>query len=154
MGVVISAPLAEALKKAAGGRDIEEFLAELISARLDPPERVNLYLKLHEKYLREAEELYAMGDLQQAGEKYWGAVTALLSAVAERRGLRHFSHRDYAEVVEILHEESGDGDIPRLFASAERLHANFYHGFLREASFRIHRSDVLTLVEKLKKFLK
>ncbi|MGB9704439.1 MAG: PaREP1 family protein [Pyrobaculum sp.] len=154
MALVISPPIAEILRRAAGGRDLEEFLVELLAARLDPPERVEVYLKLHEKYLREAEELYQRGDLLQAGEKYWGAVTALLSAIAERRGLRHFSRRDYAEVVEILHVESGDGDIPRLFASAERLRANFYHGFLRGASFRIHRSDVLTLVEKLKKFLK
>lgn len=41
-----------------------------------------------EKYLLDAEELYAKGDLVQAGEKYWGAVTALLSAIAERRGCR------------------------------------------------------------------
>lgn len=46
------------------------------------------YLKLAEKYLLDAEELYAKGDLVQAGEKYWGAVTALLSAIAERRGCR------------------------------------------------------------------
>jgi hypothetical protein len=45
------------------------------------------WMRLHERYLREAEELYASGDLAQAGEKYWGAVTALINAIAERRGL-------------------------------------------------------------------
>ncbi|MEM0463036.1 hypothetical protein [Pyrobaculum sp.] len=43
----------------------------------------------------------------------------------------------------------GDAELPRLFASAERLHSNFYHGFLK-SSFEIHRRDALKLVEKLK----
>jgi len=38
---------------------------------LDPEARVEAYLKLAEKYLLDAEELYAKGDLVQAGEKYW-----------------------------------------------------------------------------------
>jgi len=32
------------LRKAAGGKDAEEFLAELTAERLDPPERVELYV--------------------------------------------------------------------------------------------------------------
>jgi len=56
--------------------------------KLDPQERAGVYLRLAEKYLAEAEELYARGDLVQAGEKYWGAVVALLSAVQRRGGCR------------------------------------------------------------------
>jgi len=29
--------------------------------------RIEVYMKLHEKYLKDAEELYAKGDLAQAG---------------------------------------------------------------------------------------
>ncbi|MGC9052136.1 MAG: PaREP1 family protein, partial [Pyrobaculum sp.] len=47
MAVVISQPVADLLRKAAGGRDLEEFLVELLVARLDPPQRVEAYLKLH-----------------------------------------------------------------------------------------------------------
>ena len=36
MAIVISPVVAEALRKVAGGRDVEEFLAELIAERLDP----------------------------------------------------------------------------------------------------------------------
>ena len=88
------------MRKVAGGRDVEEFLAELIAERLDPPERAELYLRLYEKFFKEAEELYERGDFVRAGEKYWGAVTALLNALAEKRGWPHYSHRDYAVVVE------------------------------------------------------
>ena len=39
MAIVISPVVAEALRKVAGGRDVEEFLAELIAERLDPPRK-------------------------------------------------------------------------------------------------------------------
>ena len=85
MSLVLSPMVTEFLKKLAGDRDIEEFIVELIAKMLDSPRRVELYLKLHEEYLRIAEELYAKGDLTQAGEKYWGAVAALLNAIGELR---------------------------------------------------------------------
>ena len=38
-------------------------------------------------FFKEAEALYEGGDFVQAGEKYWGAVAALLNALAEKRGV-------------------------------------------------------------------
>ncbi|AAL64357.1 paREP8 [Pyrobaculum aerophilum str. IM2] len=153
MSLVISSPVAEVLRKAAGGRDVEEFLLELVASRLDPSERIDVYLALHEKYLREAESLYEIGDLAQAGEKYWGAVTALLNAIAEKRGMPHYSHRDYAVIIEALYAETKDKELLVGFSLAERLHANFYHNFMKRESFELHRDAVLKLVEKLKRFL-
>nr|WP_287069257.1 PaREP1 family protein [Pyrobaculum sp.] len=153
MSIAISAPVAEALRKAAGDKDIEEFLVELLSARLDPPERVQLYLKLHEKYLREAEDLYARGDLLQAGEKYWVAATALLNAIAERRGWEHYSHRDYNVIIRRLYEETGDKELVIGFRMAEGLHANFYHNYMGPKDFQLHREAALKLIEKLKSLL-
>ncbi|RFA99367.1 PaREP1 family protein, partial [Pyrobaculum aerophilum] len=111
------------------------------------------YLALYEKYLREAESLYEKGDLAQAGEKYWGAVTALLNAIAEKRGMPHYSHRDYAVIIETLYAETKDKELLVGFSLAERLHANFYHNFMGKESFELHRDAVLKLVEKLKRFL-
>jgi hypothetical protein len=48
------------------GMDPELFLADLIAQKLDPREKVSVYLKLHEALLRVAEEEYARGDLAQA----------------------------------------------------------------------------------------
>ena len=153
MSLVISPPVAELLRKAAGGRDVEEFLLSLIAERLDPSERVDVYLALYEKYLREAESLYEKGNLAQAGEKYWGAVTALLNAIAEKRGMPHYSQRDYAVIIERLYQETKDKELLVGFSLAERLHANFYHNFMKRESFELHRDAVLKLVEKLKRFL-
>ncbi len=61
----------------------------------------------------------------QAGEKYWGAVTALLNAIAELRGWEHYSHRDYAVIIERLADELSDDELRALFDSVEKLHANF-----------------------------
>ena len=136
------------------GKSLEQFLVDVLVRELDPVERVEAYLKLFEKYLSDAEELYKRGDLVQAGEKYWGAVAALLSAVAERRGQPHYTHRDFWEVVETLVEETKNPEYSTLFSLAEKLHANFYHGFLRKESFDKHREGVLKLVEMLKELFK
>ncbi|MGC9131840.1 MAG: PaREP1 family protein [Pyrobaculum sp.] len=151
--VEISREVVEIVRKAAGDRDVEEFLVELVAARLDPPQRVEAYLKLHEKYLREAEELYQKGDLAQAGEKYWGAVAALLNAVAEKRGWEHHSRRDYAVAVERLYEETRDRELVVGFRMAEGLHANYYHNFMETEEFELHREAVLRLVERLRGLL-
>ena len=68
------------------GKTVEELLLEAVMEELDPGLRVEVYLKLHEKHLGEAEKLYKKGDLQQAGEKCWGAAATLLKAIAEKRG--------------------------------------------------------------------
>ncbi|AET33743.1 PaREP1 family protein [Pyrobaculum ferrireducens] len=115
--------------------------------RLDPPQRVEAYLALREKYLREAEELYARGDLAQAGEKYWGAVAALLNAIAEKRGWEHYSHKDYNAVVGRLYKESGDKELLTAFGMAERLHANLRHNFMDKEIFEAHREEALKLVD-------
>ena len=114
---------------------------------------MELYVKLHEKYLREAEELAARGELAQASEKLWGAVVSLLSAVGEREGLPHYSHRDLKEISLYLAERTGDPEYTRLFSSVETLHANFHHNFLTRRTFEYHREDALKLVGKLRRHL-
>ena len=131
------------------GKTVDELILEYVAKDVDPGVRIEVYMKLHERYLREAEELYASGDLAQAGEKYWGAVTALINAIAERRGWSHYSHRDYAEVIERLYEELKE-PLGRLFASVEGLHANYYHNFLTKVNFEAHREDALKHMQLLK----
>lgn len=145
----------EALKAAAekSGRSVEEIVIDGVLSYLDPEDRVRLYLQLHEDYLKEAEEFYARGDLAQAGEKYWGAVAALLNAIGERRGWRHYSHVDYSIIIRNLYNETKDRELVMQFGMAERLHANFYHGFMDREFFDLHRDATLMLIRKLRGFL-
>ncbi len=151
-GVIPSAVLSRLEEEArARGRPLVEVLLEKLA--LDPAAKAEGYLELHEKYLKDAEELYAKGDLAQAGEKYWGAVAALLNAIGELLGLDHYSHRDYQLVINRVYRDMGDVDIIRLFRMAEGLHANFYHNFLDRETFDRHREDALTLIEKLRQYI-
>jgi len=147
---MLSPKTIEILKRLAKDKDIEEFIIEKVSKDLDPPERIELYINLHEKYLKEAEDFYKKGDLVQAGEKFWGALTALLNAIAEKRGLPHYSHRDYAVIIDELYKETKDRDLVVGFSLAERLHANFYHNFMSKDQFDLHREEVLKLIKKLR----
>ena len=153
--VVIKGPLAQRLARKARekGMDIDSYLARLLANDMSSAERIGLYVELHESYMAEAEELAREGKLEQAGEKMWGAVCALLNAIGEQRGWRHYSHRDYCDIIEALAEELGMPELSAWFASAERLHANYYHGFLREATFKHHAEAVKKLVGELRKLL-
>ena len=135
------------------GMSVEALLALLVANGMAEQERIAFYTRLHRSLLDEAEEHYQRGELVQAGEKLWGAICALLNAIGELRRLPHYSHRDYVDIVEILVRETEDLELARLFASAERLHANFYHGFLSRPSFEAHREDALKLVGKLRELL-
>ena len=109
----------------------------------DSEVRVDVYLELYEKLLRNAEELYGRNDLVQASEKYWSAICALLNAIAELRSWRYYSHHDYNEVVEKLFEEFKKPEISKLFAITERLHANYYHNFIKSKEvFNTYRESV------------
>jgi len=142
------------LKKEASrkNKDILQLLIEKLI--VDPRDRALAYMKLHEKYLSEAEDYYKKGDLVQASEKYWGAICSLLNAIAELKGWEHYTHRDYNIIINNIARELGDVEIFRLFAMCKRLHANFYHNFLDKDSFKVHREDALKLVEILKEYVR
>jgi len=72
--IELPSEVAELIKTVAArrGKSVEQLVIDAVVSVLDPQERADVYLRLAEKYLAEAEELYAGGDLLQAGEKYWG----------------------------------------------------------------------------------
>jgi len=152
VAVMVPRKLADLLSEEARKRGIplEQLLVEKLASEADSNDRAQAYLELHEKYLEEARTLADRGELAQAGEKLWGAVTALLNAIGELRRLPHYSHRDYSELVERLASELKRPELGKLFAVAERLHANFYHDFIEDQEvFKAYEADVLKLVEVL-----
>ncbi|MEM4732651.1 MAG: hypothetical protein QXF04_01595 [Candidatus Aenigmatarchaeota archaeon] len=82
--------------------------------------------------------------MAQAGEKYWGAVTALLNAIGKALGMSHYSHRDCQFI------KNGNSGI-LIFKKAEGLHANTTT--MDKEVFEEHRKDVLSLIEKLRRCL-
>lgn len=68
----------------------------------------------------------------QGSEEMWGAASHALIAVAQDKGWAYGSHRALFEVAERLAEEMEDPIISLGFGIAEKLHANFYHGFMED----------------------
>jgi len=135
------------------GKSVNQVIIEALINLLDPSKKIALYLELHEKFLREFERFYDAGDLVQASEKLWGAITALLNAIGELKNMPHYTHRDYSEIIECVAEEVKNPQITVMFAAAERLHANFYHAFLKKQTFDALKEQVLALANILKVYI-
>ena len=84
------------------------------------------YQQASQRFLAQAKQELADGDLPQASEKGWGATAQILKAIAERRGWEHKRHRHYHRIISRLRAETGDGNIRRLFGVASALRENFY----------------------------
>ena len=103
------------------------------------------YRRQGEAFMAQAWEELERGDLRQASEKGWGAVSQLVRALASFRELELRRHREVSQFVVSVASEVGDATIRRLFSSAESLHANFYEGYMDHFGVR----DGLELAEEL-----
>ncbi len=136
------------------GISVDELIVEALNPKmLDPNEKADYYLKLHEKYLREADQLLAKEDYAQASEKLWGASAEIVKAVAASRGLDIKSHGELHEFVTKLREETQDPEIRTLWLVATTLHQNFYEAWLPSAMVREAAEDVKIFSEKVKGLL-
>jgi hypothetical protein len=112
--------------------------------------KVEDYLNLNDKYLREAEALMERGDYVQASEKFWGAAAAIVKATAATRGINIRSHGELHGFVTRLGKELNDSELPNLFGTAAALHQNFYEGWLPPETVVTYGEAVKRLVEKLR----
>lgn len=134
------------------GADTECIVMDAITAYLgldDPETKAEVYLKLSEKYLREADEFLTKEDVVQASEKGWGAAAQAVKASAARKGLELHSHGELHKFVARLSTETGDEETRRLWQSAVALHQNFYENWLPEEMVAGNIKDVKKLLRKL-----
>ena len=107
------------------------------------------YRQASQRFLAQAKEELAAGDLQQASEKGWGATAQILKAVAEQRGWEHSRHRHHLVTVSRLRTETGARDIRRLFNTASALHENFYENTMSTEDIAESLDDVQALLDRL-----
>ncbi|MDT7969655.1 MAG: PaREP1 family protein [Vulcanisaeta sp.] len=140
------------------GASIEEVALDALyrgmSEKVDPTERMELYVRLSEKYLRDAEEFLAKGDYVQASEKLWGAASLMVKAVAASRGVLISSHGELFSYVRSLGEEEGNPELRRLFSVASTLHQNFYENWLSGDVVKDYAEDVKQLIGELRKLVR
>ena len=107
------------------------------------------YQQASERFLAQARQELADGDLAQASEKGWGATAQMLKAIAEQRGWERHRHRRYHRAASRIRAETGDGEVRRLFDSASALHENFYENDMAGEEVAERLDDVEALVDKL-----
>ena len=83
-------------------------------------------------FIEAADREFAMGDRLQGSEKLWGAASQAVIAIARRYGWSYGSHKALRDAVRRLAEEHDDHTLLMGFSVAEKLHANFYHGFMED----------------------
>ena len=112
-------------------------------------EKVENYLGLNNKYLKEAEALTDKGDWVQASEKFWGAAAEMVKAIAAKRGRELHSHGELYGFVTRLSKENNAPELSRLFGLASALHQNFYENWLPPEMVADYGQAVKELIAKL-----
>ncbi len=116
-------------------------------------QQTQTYRQRSRNFLVKAREELDAGDLEQASEKGWGAVAAILKATAEERGWDHRSHRSLNVAVDNLVQETGDDDLRTLFFVASAMHINFYENWYTPTSVASGIRQVERFVDKVEPLL-
>ncbi|HID90462.1 TPA: hypothetical protein EYP44_00695 [Candidatus Bathyarchaeota archaeon] len=136
------------------GKTIDEIIGDALLEQFnvsDPEARVELHLKLSEKYLKEAEAFLDKADYVQASEKAWGAAAQMLKAVAYARERRRLtSHRELWEYASRVSREFGEPELMRLWRTAISLHVNFYESWAPAEDVEQAIGDVHELIKRLR----
>jgi len=136
----------------AAGWSVNDVVEEFKNLDADPSDRVEWYKSIFESYYREALAYKEKGDTKQAGEKMWGAVTALvkLYAAAKNIFISHWSLSKLYSFVENNVEERYRGIFADLLNEAYVLHIHFYEGHMGSTAFERQWRRVVELVETAK----
>ena len=103
------------------------------------------------QFLDHAEDEFRKGDLLQASEKAWGAVSHYVNSIARQRNWPLGSHGRLIQNANTLisRDPATAEHRRRLLRSVEALHANFYNAFLDEDSVREGIQDARELIRSL-----
>lgn len=139
---------------ASGWRE-DDIVDELENISVDPSERIERYKTLFEDYYKEAQDHKERGDTRQAGEKIWGAVTALIKLYASIKGIPiiHWSISKLDSFIENNVEEKYRKLFRDLLDKAHVLHEHFYEGHLSPKGFEERWKEVVDLIEKVKEIV-
>ncbi len=100
------------------------------------------HAEIAREFLAASDREFASGDDLQGSEKLYGAATHVVSAIAQRRGWQHRSHRAMKNAVFALEQEYDDPFISAGFIAAERFHIHFFHRDLEDYELELNRPAV------------
>jgi len=88
----IEEELKEESKRTGISEEELEALSKILNESIDPETKIEIHLKLSEKYLKDAEEFLSKKDYIQTSEKAWGAASQIVKALAMKEGIEIRSH--------------------------------------------------------------
>ena len=94
------------------------------------PESSEKYAAMSQRYLEQADEEFAKGDLGQASNKAWGAAALALKSIAERRGWNHNKHGLLYDISGQMADELEKPGLRVMFRSANAMHQNYYEDWM------------------------
>ena len=90
------------------------------------------------------------GELEEAGNKLWGAAAHAIKAVAMRRGWPHGAHRDLEEVVMcLIADEGAPAILYTYYTSASWYHSRFYGGPPNGYQISLGKQDMADFIRLL-----
>jgi uncharacterized protein (UPF0332 family) len=115
--------------------------------------QIKYYLEQSEKFWKQAEDELKRGELQQASEKYWGAASLAVKALAELKGYRHDGHALLFQIIDKVSQERNDESLKLQFITAGMLHTNFYEGWLTKGEVQTGALQVKEFISKIKEII-
>ncbi|MEM4033599.1 MAG: PaREP1 family protein [Sulfolobales archaeon] len=136
------------------GWSVEDVVDELKNLGEDPLNRVSKYRSMFEKYYKDALEL-VKEDRQQAAEKLWGAITALIKLHASSKGvfIAVWDHSKFYNYITNNVERKYRDLFHNLLMVGEVLHKYFYEGDLDEETFKTFWTKALELLDEVKRLI-
>ena len=133
------------------GLTLEEYLVEIATQSLDPPERAREYLEAARELLEQARMELERGDLRQATEKLWGAAALAVKAYAAwKEGKRLKSHGELWEYAPRMRKELGKW-VYNSWMAANGMHTCFYEGWCAKEDALDALEEIEKLVEEVEK---
>ena len=101
--------------------------------------------------LAQALEAVDQYDLLQASEKGWGAAVYMVNGLAEKRGWGRYGDRQLYQAVNLLVQESRDGQLGALFSAASALYNNFNDPSMSQEMISENLVQISQFLDKLER---
>ena len=149
--ITVPRRIAERIRREAekAGISTDEYIVELLTQGLDPPERAKEYIEAARSLVEEAWEELKKGNVRQAAEKTWGAAALAVKAYAYwKEGRRLTSHRELWMYTDIIAKEFGEW-VNDAWNQAGGMHICFYEGWCSRSHVEAALKQVSRLVDEI-----
>ena len=101
-------------------------------------------------FLSLVDDELARGELEEAGNKVWGAAAHAIKAAAETRGWPHHAHALLEETVyRLVHEEGAPPHLFGQYMMATAYHQRFYGGHPPAGGIRYGKDTIAEFIRTL-----